>query len=354
VTAGVRQLGDFGKTPTGESVERWELDNGNGLRAEVLNLGGIVLRLDVPDRDGTPANVLLSPKDVGTVFGKAWPYFGAIIGRVGNRIASGRFALDGQTYQLARNDGDIHHLHGGKVGYDRRVWSVTPTPSRDGVAIKLTWTDVAGTENYPGTVNVSVIYTLTTAGAWRIEYEATTDRATPINLTNHAYFNLKDAGRSTITDHVLRLFAAGYTPSDANLIPTGKVEPVAGTPSDFTTPKPIGQDMRRLGNTPLGYDFNFVIDGPADTLRQAAEVVEPATGRVMEVWTTEPGVQLYTSNFLDGGPVGLDGIAYAQHSGFCLETQHYPDSPNQPNFPSTILRPGDVYRTTTEHRFSTR
>ncbi len=354
MAAGVRRLDDFGTMPDGQVVQRWELDNGNGLRAEVLNLGGIVLRLDVPDRTGRAANVLLSPADVGTVLGSSWPYFGAIIGRVGNRIAKGQFSLDGTTHQLAKNNGGIHHLHGGDVGYDRRIWSIAPVPVDDGVAVRLELVDAAGTEHYPGTAKVSVVYTLTTGGAWRIDYEATTDHATPINLTNHAYFNLKDAGRSKVTEHELRLFASAYTPSDATLIPAGLIAPVAGTPFDFTVAKPIGRDLSKLGNVPVGYDFNFVIDGPAGVLRRAAEVFESASGRVMNIWTTEPGVQFYTGNFLDGSLVGIDGIAYGQHSGFCLETQHYPDSPNQPTFPSIILRPGEVFRTTTEHRFSTR
>ncbi|MBC7784312.1 MAG: galactose mutarotase, partial [Burkholderiales bacterium] len=214
--------------------------------------------------------------------------------------------------------------------------------------------DRDGTENYPGTVRVSVVYTLTYAGAWRIEYHATTDQPTPINLTQHAYFNLRDAGQSTVLDHVLRLNCAGYTPSDATLIPTGQVAPVQGTPFDFRSPKPIGRDLRAIDADPQGYDHNFVINDANGELREAAEVYEPVTGRSMSVWTTEPGVQFYSGNFLNGTVTGHDATRYAQHTAFCLETQHFPDSPNQPGFPSTILEPGQTYRHTTEYRFAVR
>ncbi len=352
MAAGVRKLDVFGTTPGGKQVDRWEIDNGAGLRAQVLNLGGIVTRLNTPDRNGLSENVLLSPRDVGTIFSPGWGYLNSIVGRFANRIAYGKFSLDGVTYSLATNGGS-HTLHGGRVGYDRRIWDVTPVQADDGPALRLSLVDPDGTENFPGTVNVTVTYTLTKEGAWRIDYEATSDRATPINLTQHAYFNLKDAGRSSVLDHVVHLDATHYTPGDATLIPTGEREPVAGTVFDFTTPKTIRRDLSKLTNTPQGFDNNFVVPGEPGTLRQCARVTEPTTGRVMTVWTTEPGVQLYTGNFLNGTVIGADGFAFAQHSALCLETQHFPDSPNQPRFPSSILRPDQTYRQRTEYRFGT-
>jgi aldose 1-epimerase len=349
--ATVKRLSDFGTLPDGTPVLRYELNNGRGLRAEVIALGGIVLRLFVPGRDGTSENVLLGASSVEQILGNKTQYLGALIGRVGNRTGNAKFSLDGKEYSLAANDGP-HSLHGGKVGYDKRIWAIeTVDAGADAAAIKLTLTDPAATEGYAGTVKVTVVYTLTADGAWKIDYTATTDAATPINLTQHAYFNLKDAGRSPILDHVATIHAAKYTPSDATLLPTGDLLPVAGTPFDYTTPKPIGQDFSKLTNTPRGVDHNFVVDGDAGTLRIAAEVNEPVSGRRMRVLSTEPGIQFYTGNFLDGTIAGQDGFAYQQHTGFCLETQHYPNSANVPQFPSTILRPGQTYRTTTVYQF---
>ena len=351
------RLDDFGKLPDGTSIPRYLLDNGRGLRAEVVALGGVVLRLFAPGRDGASANVLLGPATAGQIVDPKSPYLGALIGRVGNRIGHARFSLDGTAYTLAANDGP-HTLHGGKVGYDKRLWQATPVGD---AALKLSLFDYDATEGFPGDVRVEVTYTLTPENAWRIDYVATTDKATPINLTQHAYFNLKDAGRSPVLDHELQLHATHYTPSDAGLLPTGEIVPVAGTPFDYTTAKPIGRDFDKLTNTPRGVDHNFVIDGGtadtatrSDTLRPAAAVYEPTTGRTMAVWTTEPGVQVYTGNFLDGSYAGHDGFAYAQHTAFCLETQHYPDSPNRPDFPNATLRPGETFRSTTEYRFGTR
>ncbi|MGN6625182.1 MAG: aldose epimerase family protein [Tepidisphaeraceae bacterium] len=347
----VKKISDFGVMPDGSPVARYVLDNGRGVRMEVIALGGIVTRLEVPDKAGRSANITLGPTSVEQVL-KTSPYLGALIGRVGNRIGYGRFELNGKTYTLAQNDGK-HTLHGGRIGYDKRLWTLTPA-SDGSASLTLTLSDPDGTEGFPGTVQVRVVYTLTPTNAWRIEYSATTDQATPINLTQHAYFNLKDAGRSSVLDHVLRVDAADYTPSDATLLPSGEVAKVAGTPFDYTTPKPIGRDFAQLDNTPRGVDHNYVINGAKGTLRSAAEVHEPTTGRVMQVFTTEPAMQVYTGNFLDGTFTGTDGICYAQHTGFCLETQHAPNSVNQPNFPSTILEPGQTYQTTTEYRFSTR
>lgn len=349
--AAVKRLQDFGTLPDGTPVPCYELSNGRGLRAEVIALGGIVIRLCVPDRDGKSENVLLSPANVGQILENETQYLGALIGRVGNRTGNAKFSLDGHAYTLAANDGP-HSLHGGLVGYDKRLWDIQPIDAgADAAAIKLTLTDPAGTEGYPGTVKVEVVYTLTADGAWKIDYTATSDAPTPINLTQHAYFNLKDAGKSTVLDHVAAVHAAKYTPSDATLLPTGELLPVAGTPFDFTKAKPIGQDFAQLTNTPRGVDHNFVVDGAAGTLRPAAEVYEPTSGRRMKVLSTEPGIQFYTGNFLNGTLVGIGGFAYQQHTGFCLETQHYPNSANVPQFPSTILRPGQTYRTTTVYAF---
>lgn len=350
----VTRTGSFGRMPDGTNIDKWEFDNGSGLRAEVAALGGTILRLFVPDKHGQSTNVLLGVDSPEPILNGRSPYIGSLVGRVGNRIRNGRFTLDGKEYTLGLN-APPNHLHGGFVGYDKRLWHIEPVASADGAAIKLSLTDPAGTEGYPGTVEVSVVYTLTTSGAWRIDYEATAlDAATPINLTQHAYFNLRDAGRDVIDDHILRIHAEQYTPLDADLLPTGQVAPVAGTLFDFRTPKPIGRDLRKTDSTPVGFDRNFVIDGPAGTLRPAAQVYEPRTGRVMDVLTTEPGMQFYSGNFLDGTVLGHDGFPYRQHAGFCLETQQYPDAPNQPSFPDSILRPGKTYRSTTEYRFSVR
>ena len=349
--AGIERLSDFGTMPDGAPLARYALHSGHGMRAEIIALGGIVMRLDVPDRFGKSENITLAPTTVEQILGKS-PYLGALIGRVGNRIGFGTFELDGKTYTLAKNDGR-HTLHGGTRGYDKRLWTIVPA-SDGSPSLTLMLTDPDGADGFPGTVQVRVVYTLTPDNAWRIEYTATTDALTPINLTQHAYFNLKDAGRSSVLDHVARIDATRYTPSDAALLPTGEIAPVAGTPFDYTTAKPIGRDFSKLTNTPRGVDHNFVIDGNPGTSRIAAEVYEPTTGRVMSVFTTEPAIQFYTGNFLDGTFIGQDGIAFKQHTGFCLETQHYPNSVNVAAFPSTILRPGQKYRTTTEYRFSTR
>ena len=344
--ADVKQLDDFGSLPDGRAVAQFELTDGSH-RMRVIALGGVVTQLLVPDRDGRVANVALNLPDVAGYLSKANPYFGALVGRVANRIAYGKFTLDGETFSLPVNNGR-HTLHGG-AGYDRVLWA----PSVVGNALKLTHTDPAGANGFPGTVHVAVTYTLS-GGVWQITYEATTDRATPINLTQHAYFNLRDGGAGDVLGHELRVFAAAYTPSDAALIPTGAIVPVEGTPFDYTAAKPMGCDFAQLGNTPPGVDHNFVLDGPPGAMRPAAEVYEPVTGRTLGVTTTEPGLQVYTGNFLDGSVTGADGTAYGRYAGFCLESQHFPDSPNQPSFPSVILRPGETYRSTTEYRFGVR
>jgi aldose 1-epimerase len=279
------------------------------------------------------------------------PFFGAIAGRVANRVAGARFSLDGKEYTLAANNGR-HHIHGGAKGFDKVLWKgrvCTPKPGQSAVAFE--YVSREGEEGYPGTLSVRVTYTLTDDNELRIDYEATTDRATPVNLTNHSYFNLAGAGRGDVLGHELTLRAARYTPSDADLIPTGAIEPVAGTPLDFTQPARIGARIAQLKPKPGGYDHNYVLDAGGGALALAARVVEPVSGRTMEVLTTEPGVQLYTGNHLNERIVGPGGVKFGPHSGFCLETQHFPDSINQPTFPSTVLRPGERYRSTTVFRF---
>jgi len=273
------------------------------------------------------------------------------VGRYANRIANARFTLDGRTYTLAANDGP-HALHGGRKGFDKVVWAAEPVPVPHGVAVRFSYTSPDGEEGYPGNLKARVTYTLTDDNELRMDYEATTDKPTVVNLTNHTYWNL--AGGGAIYDHELTLHADHFTPVDTTLIPTGEIAPVAGTPMDFTRPKPIGRDLKRLTNQPQGYDHNFVLRGGGGKLAPCATIYEPRTGRVLEIWTDQPGVQFYSGNFLDGTLTGKGGRVYRQHHGFCLETQHFPDSPNQPKFPSTVLRPGQVYRTTTVHKFSAR
>ena len=356
-SARVEKVGLFGHTSDGAPVDIWELNNGRELSMRVLSLGGVVLDLHVPDRTGVSGNVVLSPATVEDITTPGGPYLNALIGRVCNRIRAGRFSLDGRDYQVALNDNNRHTLHGGKIGYDKRVWQVRPLSVSDGVAIELRLTDDGAAEGFPGTVSLCVVYTLTTSGAWRIDYDATTDAPTPINLTQHAYFNLKDAGRTSALGHVVTLHSAHHTPSDATLMPTGEVAPVFATPLDYTTPKPLGADFNRLTCDPVGVDNNFVIDSPSSSsgvLRVCAEVYEPVTGRTLTVRTTEPAVQLYTGNFLDGTMRSPEGFAFEQYHGFCLETQHYPNAINVPTFPSTVLRPGGRFSSTTEYVFGTR
>jgi aldose 1-epimerase len=342
----------FGTTSDGHAVERYTLTDDKGMSADILTYGGVITRLRVPDKDGHLGDVVLGLDNLDKYENQS-PYFGAIIGRVGNRIAGGIFSIDKQRFCGPTNNGP-NMLHGGVRGYDKRVWDAEAIITADGPTLRLTLTDPDGTEGFPGTVKATVIYSITGDNALKIQYFATTDKPTPINLTNHAYFNLKDAGASSIGDHVLQLFASHYTPVNVTLIPTGEIAAVKGTPFDFTSPKPIGKDLQATGGDPVGYDHNFCLDNPGgDALTKAAQVYEPTTGREMEVWTTQPGVQFYSGNFLDGSVKGKKGVAYQQHNAFCLETQHYPDSINHDNFPPSLLRPGEVYRQITEYRFST-
>ena len=316
-----------------------------------MTYGGVILSLRTPDRHGHLDDIVLG-FDTLQPYTEPGPYFGAIIGRYGNRIAGGRFTLDGETFELARNNGP-NHLHGGVRGFDRVVWQAEPFETGAGVGVALRYTSPAGEEGYPGTLRARVSYTLGHDDTLAVGYHATTDQATPVNLTQHSYFNLAGPGRGDVLGHELQLNASAYTPVDVTMIPTGRIAPVEATPFDFRTPTTIGARID-AGHEQLerarGYDHNFVLDGPRAAERVAARVTEPTTGRVLELHTTEPGVQLYTANYLDGTLVGK-GRAFGPRSGLCLETQHFPDSPNQPAFPSTILRPGEEYRSRTIFAF---
>ncbi len=337
----------FGKLPDGTAVDLYTLENANGVVAKVTNYGTIVSELHVPDRDGKSGDVVLGFDNLEQYL-KGHPCFGCTVGRVANRIAKGRFTLDGKTYTLAVNNGP-NHLHGGLEGFDKKVWQAEP---QSGAAVKFTYTSPDGEEGYPGTLAAAVTMTLTDANELRLDYCATTDKPTPVNLTNHSYFNL--AGHGDALRHELMIAADYYTPSDSASIPTGEIKSVKGTPMDFTRPQAIGSRFAQLHNVPVGYDNNYVLDGGGKGLSLAARAYDPESGRVLEVYTTEPGVQLYTANFLDGSLTGKGGVVYQQHAAFCLETQHFPDSVNKPGFPSVILRPGQTYRQTTVFKFSAR
>jgi aldose 1-epimerase len=344
----------FGETPEGVAVDLYTLTNANGVEVRAMTYGGIVLTLRVPDRDGNLGDVVLG-YDALDGYLEATPYFGAIVGRYGNRIAGGKFTLDGEEYSLAANNGP-NALHGGLQGFDKVVWQAQSFQNEEGVGVVFSYTSPDGEEGYPGTLEATVTYTLTDANELVFDYHAVTDKATPVNLTQHTYFNLAGDGAGTILDHELMLNASHFTPVDSTLIPTGEILSVDGTPFDFTTPTAIGaridDDDEQIGFGG-GYDHNYVLDrGEGDALTLAARVHEPTSGRVMEVSTTEPGVQFYSGNFLDGSITGKGGHVYEQRSGLCLETQHYPDSPNKPDFPSTILQPGQEYRSRTVYRFS--
>ncbi len=346
---------EFGLMPDGRVVTEYTLDNGHGLSLSVINLGGIVTALRVPDRHGQAANVVLGLPTLADYL-KPHPHFGAIVGRHANRIAAGRFTLDGVTHQLGLNNG-VNALHGGATGFARRYWEAVPLSADESgsdVAIALHYTSADGEEGYPGELQLAVRYTLAAqANTWRIDYSAVTDKPTVVNLSHHGYFNL--AGSGSVMDHRLTLPASRYCPVDDTLIPTGLAD-VAGTPFDFRAATRIGERIRQ-GHEQLmrahGYDHNWALDRThsADGLALAARLEHEATGRVVEVHTSEPGVQFYSGNFLDGSLFGSAGASLRQGDGLCLETQHFPDSPNQPAFPSTVLRPGERFHSTTEHRF---
>ncbi len=347
------QTKNFGTTPDGKPVTLYTLRNKQGMEVSITNFGAAVVALKTPDRQGKFADVVLGYDDLAG-YENDKSFFGATIGRYGNRIAHGKFTLNGKAFTLAKNDGE-NHLHGGVKGFNKVVWEAKDVSAADGPALQLDYTSKDGEEGYPGNLAVQVTYTLTNNNELRIDYRATTDKPTVVNLTNHSYFNL--AGQGDILQHQLRLNAGKFTPVDATLIPTGELRSVTGTPFDFSTPTAIGA---RIGNDDeqlkfgKGYDHNFVLDGSLGTLRPAAQVYEPTTGRVMDVLTTEPGIQFYSGNFLDGKAHGKSGTMYQHRSAFCLETQHFPDSPNKSSFPTTVLNPGTQYQTTTIYRFSAR
>jgi aldose 1-epimerase len=338
----------------GQNVELYTLTNRKGAEAKITNYGATVVSLKVPDRNGKFDDIVLGFDNIdGYVQGTS--FFGATIGRYGNRIAKGRFTLNGVEYKLATNN-EPNHLHGGNKGFDKVIWHAKPFNVKNGIGLRLNYLSHDGEEGYPGNLSVSVSYTLTDNNELKISYAATTDKDTVVNLTHHSYFNLAGHGNGDILNHRLMINADRFTPTDAGSIPTGELRSVKGTPFDFTQPTTIGarinQDDEQL-KLAKGYDHNYVLNGTAGTLRQVARVSEPTTGRTMEVWTTEPGMQLYSGNFLDGAQ-GKSGKVYQFRYGFCLETQHFPDSPNEPSFPTTVLRKGDTYRTQTIYKFSTR
>jgi aldose 1-epimerase len=338
----------FGNLPDGTAVDIYTLTNTSGLEARIMTYGATLVSLKLPDRGGALADVNLGFDTLEGYLG-THPYFGVIVGRYANRIAKGRFTLDGVGYTLALNNNG-NTLHGGLKGFDKVVWKAEAIQFADSVGLKLTYLSKDMEEGYPGNLAVTVVYALANAGELRIDYEAVTDKKTPVNLTNHAYWNLKGEGNGDILDHVLKLEADRYTAVDSpvTLIPTGEIAAVAGTPLDFTAPHTLGERIARVEG---GYDHNFVLKSGGGKLALAARVEALSSGRAMEIWTDQPAIQLYTGNFLDGTVVGKGGQAYRKHSGFCLETQHFPDSPNHPNFPTTILEPGQTYRTTTVHKF---
>lgn len=343
----------FGEV-NGKAVTLYTLTNAAGMKAEITDLGGIVVRLYAPDKEGKMADVVLGCADVACYMEHS-PYFGCITGRYANRIAKGKFTLDGKEYTLATNN-DPNHLHGGEVGFNKRVWESSARVTDGEPTLKLSYTSPDGEEGYPGTLETTVTYSLTEDNGLKIHYEATTDKPTVINLTHHGYWNLAghDSGK-TILDHVLQLFCDTFTPTDETAIPTGEIRKVDGTPFDFTEPTEIGARIESEDQQIVfgkGYDHNFIINGTPGELRPAARVTEPDSGRVMEVWTTDHAVQLYTGNFLDGSFEGKDGVTYQHRQALCLEPQHNPDSPNQKNFPSVVLRPGETYEKTTVYKFS--
>ena len=346
----------FGRTADGQPVELFTLTNAHGIEVRLTNYGGIITSLKTPDRSGRFDDIVLGYDNLNGYLHTS-PYFGAIVGRYGNRIAKGRFTLDGASYRLAVNNGP-NSLHGGMRGFDKVVWTAEPfrNEGTEGVALEYTSADME--EGYPGTLRARVIYTLTDDNRLIVDYQATSDKPTPVNLTQHSYWNLAGDGSRDVLAHVLTINADSMTPVDTTLIPTGEISPVTGTPFDFRTPMPIGARIDQRQNTQIryggGYDHNFVLNrgsAGADSLVHAARVAEPSTGRTLDIFTTEPGIQFYSGNFLDGTITGKAGRVYKHRYGLALETQHYPDSPNHQNFPSTILRPGQQYRSRTVFAF---
>ncbi|WP_064198214.1 MULTISPECIES: aldose epimerase family protein [Emticicia] len=343
----------FGTLPNGSKVDLYTLRNSNGMEVQITNYGGIITNLTAPDKKGKYANVTLACDSLKGYL-KGVPYFGALIGRFGNRIAKGKFTLEGKEYTLATNNRP-NALHGGRKGFDKVLWTATPIDAAE-PQLKLNYTAADGEEGYPGKLDVEVIYTLQKDNSLKIDYKATTDKTTVVNLTNHTYFNLSADASKDILDHELTLAADKLVPVDATLIPTGELTAVAGTPFDFTKPHKIGERINDANDAQIkygkGYDHCWAFTDASNKLKNVASVYEATTGRVMEVFTTEPAIQFYSGNFLDGSAIVKGGVPAKFRSGFCLETQHYPDSPNQPNFPTTVLKPNETYRTTTVYKFS--
>ncbi len=337
----------FGQTKEGVQVDLYTCTNAKGSVLKMTNFGATTVALKVPDRDGKLTNITLGFESLDGYLGDH-PYFGATVGRYCNRIALGRFTLDGHEYTLATNN-DANHLHGGDVGFNKVVWKAEPVMTDSAVGLRFRYLSPDGEEGYPGNLSVTAVYLLTNDDQLLVEFTATTDKATPVNLTNHNYWNLAGAGSGTIRDHVLEIPADRYLPVDEGLIPTGELAEVADTPLDFTQPEKIGARLDQIQADPVGYDHCYVLRGEIGQMKLAARVKDPQTGRVMEIHTTQPGLQFYSGNFLDGSDANG---GYQQYEGFCLETQHFPDSPNQPDFPCTILRPGDTYHHITIHRFT--
>lgn len=339
----------FGKLPDGSAIDLYTLSNGKGMEARIMTYGATVVSLTAPDKAGHYADIVLGMDNLEGYL-KGVPYFGALIGRYGNRIGHAQFTLEGKTYHLPKNDGD-NTLHGGTRGFDKRVW----TAREAGEGVEFTYVSKDGEEGFPGTLTAKVVYTVTPNNELRIEYTATTDKPTVVNLTNHSYFNLAGQGEGDILQHQVTIHGDRFTPVDAGLIPTGELKPVKGTPFDFTKATAIGarigqnDEQLKFGK---GYDHNWVLNGSG--MKTAAEVYDPKTGRVMDVVTDQPGLQFYTGNFLDGTIRGKGGKVYGHRAAFCMETQHYPDSPNKPSFPTTELKPGQTYHTVTMYRFSAR
>jgi aldose 1-epimerase len=340
----------FGTLDDGTAIEMLTLKNAKGATAKVITYGATLTELWVPDRTGKMGDVVLGFDNIQGYVGKH-PWFGATVGRVANRIAKGKFSLDGKEYSLEINN-PPNNLHSGSKGLSHIVWKAEPLHEPHAAAVRFTAVSPDGDGGFPGSLSVTLVYRLTDSNELKLEYTATTDKATPVNLTNHSYFNLD--GAKDVLAEVLYLPAERYTPVDATMIPTGEIQPVKGTPLDFTHPVAIGAHIAEMKGDPGGYDHNFVLNGGAGKLKLAARVFDPLSGRQMETWTTEPGVQFYSGNFLDGTLTGKRAVVYTKHSAFCLETQHYPDAANHPNFPSVILRPGAVYRTETIYKFSTK
>lgn len=341
------QKHDFGQLSDGQKVNIYVLTNGKGLSAKIMTYGATLVSLGVPDRNGDITDVTLGCDSLEGYMA-ASPYFGSTVGRYANRIAKGKFTLEGVEYTLATNNGE-NHLHGGIKGFDKVLWQAEPFKEEKAVGVKFVYFSKDGEEGYPGNLACTVTYRMNEDNELKITYEAETDKATPVNLTHHSYFNLAGQGEGDILSHELMLEADKYTPVDAGLIPTGEIRDVADSPMDFKTPHAIGE---RIDQVEGGYDHNFVLRSGGGSLGLAARVYEPESGRVMEIFTTEPGIQFYSGNFLDGTITGKEGKVYNQHYGFCLEPQHFPDSPNKPNFPSTILQPGAKYLSITLFKFS--